>query len=268
MNDSPRIQQSFSWDGFSRSQLAPEVLARGAADIGFAGVELVDPALWPLLRDHGLRVVSITGHPLAPEGLSHAAHFPAIERSIHDALELAVRWNIPYVLCFSGNRGGMDDERAASVTAEHLRRIAPSCAEAGVVLVLELLNSKVASRDYYADHTAWGAGVCQMVASPHVRLLYDVFHMQIMEGDLIRTIQAHSGVIGHYHIAGNPGRGDPDETQEVNYPAVIRAIAETGHAGFIGHEFFPKQDALASLRAAYAMVEAALNSSSGPLDAP
>ncbi|MBL8147325.1 MAG: TIM barrel protein, partial [Anaerolineae bacterium] len=225
MNASPHIQQSFSWDGFSRGQIAPEDLARGAADIGFAGVELIDPVHWPMLRDHGLRVVSITGHPLAPEGLSHTAHFPAIERSIHGALELAARWEIPYVLCFSGNRDGMDDERATGVTAEHLRRLAPLCAEAGVVLVLELLNSKVASRDYFADHASWGARVCELVASPVVRLLYDVFHMQIMEGDLIRTIQAHSGVIGHYHIAGNPGRGDPDETQEVNYPAVVRAIA-------------------------------------------
>ena len=186
-----------------------------------------------------------------------------------------MRAHVPAV----GEQRHRTEERTANDLADHHRerqrndppgapRVAVVVLAEIDVLVLELLNSKVASRDYYADHTAWGAQVCQLVASPHVRLLYDVFHMQIMEGDLIRTIQAHSGVIGHYHIAGNPGRGDPDETQEVNYPAVIRAIAETGHAGFIGHEFFPKQDALASLRAAYAMVEAALKSSSGPLDAP
>jgi hydroxypyruvate isomerase len=257
MNATP-IQQSFSWDGFIRTGIAPEALARGAAEIGFAGVELVEPALWPLLRDHGLRVVSITGHPLAPAGLNQRAHFDDIERSIQAAFEQAAAWSIPYVLCFSGNRGGASPDEAAEITADHLRRLAPAAANAGVTLVLELLNSKVAGRDYQADHTAWAAQVCRMVASPQVKLLYDIFHMQIMEGDLIRTIQENADVIGHYHTAGNPGRADLDTAQEINYAAVVRAIAGTGYTGYIGHEFFPKHDALTSLRAAHALCQAAL----------
>lgn len=258
MSATQRIQQSFSWDGFARTGISPADLVRGAAAIGYAGVELAPPEFWPLIRDHGLRIVSVTGHPLAPAGLNDAAQFPAIERSIHAALEQAREWAIPYVLCFSGNRCGLPPDQAADITADHLRRLAPACADAGVTLVLELLNSKVADRDYEADHTAWGAQVCQLAASPQVRLLYDVFHMQIMEGDLIRTIRAHAGVIGHYHTAGNPGRNDLDDAQEIYYPAVVRAIAETGHTGFIGHEFFPRHDALTSLRGAYTLVSAAL----------
>jgi hydroxypyruvate isomerase len=260
MTPTPRIQQSFSWDGFIRTGITPEALARGAAAIGYAGVELVEPALWPLLRDHGLRVISITGHPLAPAGLNQRGHFPEIERSIHAALEQAAAWSIPYVLCFSGNRGDASPDEAAEITADHLRRLAPAAADAGATLVLELLNSKAAGRDYQADHTTWAAGVCRMVGSPQVKLLYDVFHMQIMEGDLIRTIQANADVIGHYHTAGNPGRADLDDAQEINYGAVVRAIAATGHTGFIGHEFFPKHDALTSLRAAYALCEEAIAS--------
>ncbi len=259
MNAPTRIQQSFSWDGFVRTGIAPEALARGAANIGYGGVELVEPALWPLLRDHGLRVVSIVGHPLAPAGLNQREHFPAIEPSIVTALEQAAEWHIPYVLCFSGNRWGASPDEAADITADHLRKLAPAAADAGVTLVLELLNSKIADRDYQADHSAWGARVCRLVDSPHVRLLYDVFHMQIMEGDLIRTLQANADVIGHYHTAGNPGRADLDDAQEIFYPAVVRAIAESGHSGFIGHEFFPKHDALASLRAAYDLCEVALD---------
>ncbi len=258
MSAARRIQQSFSWDGFARTGIAPESLVRGAAAIGYAGVELVPPEFWPLIRAHGLRIVSMVGHPLAPAGLNDPAHFPAIERSIHAALEQAREWAIPYVLCFSGNRRGLPPDAAAEISADHLRRLASACADAGVTLVLELLNSKAAGRDYEADHTAWGAQVCRMVDSPQVRLLYDVFHMQIMEGDLIQTIRANADVIAHYHTAGNPGRADLDDTQEICYPAVVRAIAETGHSGFIGHEFFPRHDALTSLAGAYALVEDAL----------
>lgn len=261
--NTPRIEQTFSWDGFVRTGIAPEALARGAAAIGYAGVELAPPETWPLIRDHGLRIISLTGHPLAPAGLNDPAQFPAIESSIHRALEQAQAWRIPYVLCFSGNRRGIPPDEAAEITAEHLRRLTPACAEADVTLVLELLNSKSADRDYEADHTAWGARVCDLVNDPRVRLLYDIFHMQIMEGDLIRTIRTYAPVIGHYHTAGNPGRHDLDEAQEIGYPAVVRAIAETGHSGFIGHEFFPKHDALTSLRHAYELVEAAL-AAAGP----
>ena len=202
--------------------------------------------------------MSSTGHPLAPEGVNSREHFPAIEARIRAALEQAVEWQIPYVLCFSGNRYGGGAEETAHIAAENLRTLAPAFEQTGVSLVLELLNSKVVHRDYEADHTAWGVRVCEMVDSPRVRLLYDVFHMQIMEGDLIRTIREFHPFFAHYHTAGNPGRGDLDETQEIYYPAVFQAIAATGHAGYIGHEFFPKHDPLVSLRAAFELTKAAV----------
>ncbi|MCC7209284.1 MAG: TIM barrel protein [Anaerolineae bacterium] len=260
MSRVPTIHQSFSWDGFVRTGIAPEALARGAAEIGYAGVDLAPPEFWPLIRDHGLRIVATNGHPLAPEGVNSREHFPAIEARIRDTLDQAVKWHIPYVLCFSGNRYGLDPDEAAHIAAENLARLAPAFESAGVTLVLELLNSKAAGRDYEADHTAWGVQVCKRLGSPRVRLLYDVFHMQIMEGDLIRTIREAHPHIAHYHTAGNPGRGDLDGEQEIHYPAVFRAIAATGHTGYIGHEFFPKHEPLVSLRAAFDLTQAALSS--------
>ena len=252
------IRQSFSWDGFARTGIAPAALISGAAAIGYAGVEMAPPEFWPAIRDAGMGIVSITGHRLAAAGLNSRDAFPDIDAKLQAALEQAVKWDIPYVICFSGNRTDSSPDEAAEITADHLRRVARPFELASVTLVLELLNSKVTHRDYEADHTAWGARVAKLVGSSRVKLLYDVFHMQIMEGDLIRTIQANASLIGHYHTAGNPGRNDLDAMQEINYPAVVRAIAGTGHTGFIGHEFFPKGEAMAALRAAYDLVDGAL----------
>jgi hydroxypyruvate isomerase len=245
------IKQSLSWDGFIRAGMTPEQLVRTAAEIGYAGIDLVEPEYWALIRDHGLTISAITGHPLAPEGLNHRDHFPAIRTQIEAALQLAEQWHIPNILCFSGNRYGVDPEPAAGIAADHLRLLAPQFEAAGVTLVMELLNSKVAGRDYQADHTAWGVQVCELVNSPRVKLLYDIFHMQIMEGDIINTIRSHHRHIGHYHTAGNPGRHEIDATQELNYPPIIRAIIETGYDGFVGHEFFPTRDPIESLAQAF-----------------
>lgn len=252
------IQQSFSWDGFVRTGIDPDALLRGAAEIGYAGVELVEPELWPRIKAHGLRIVSITGHKLAPIGLNQREAFPTLEAEIRANLTQAAQWSIPYVLCFSGNRYGVDSEIAAAITAEHLRALAPQAEDLGVTLVLELLNSKLAGRDYQADHSSWGIQVCRMVGSPRVKLLYDIFHMQIMEGDIINTIGSGHDYFGHYHTAGNPGRHELDDEQELNYTPIIRAIAASGHEGFIGHEFMPKSDALTALKGAYELVQAAL----------
>ncbi len=165
---------------------------------------------------------------------------------------------IPNLLCFSGNRNGLDDEVGAEITAAGLARIAPAAEEAGVTLVLELLNSKVDHPDYQADHTAWGVQVCRAVGSPRVKLLYDIYHMQIMEGDIIRTIQAVHPFIGLYHTAGNPGRNDLDDEQELNYAAILRAIRATGYTGYISHEFIPKGDPAAALRTTFARYAACL----------
>ncbi len=252
------IRQSFSWNGFAQTGIGPDTLISGAAEIGFGGIEMAPKEHWPALRNAGLTMVSITGHRLAGGGLNDPAAFQEVERSILAALDDAIEWGIPYVICFSGNRDGRTDDAAAPIVTDHLRRLAPVFERAGITLVLELLNSKVNHRDYQADHTAWAARVCEKVGSPRVRLLYDIYHMQIMEGDLIRTIRDNHGAIAHYHTAGNPGRNDLDAEQEINYPAVIRAIAATGHDGYIGHEFSPKGEALAALRAAFDLTERAL----------
>jgi hydroxypyruvate isomerase len=167
---------------------------------------------------------------------------------------LAERWKIPILICFSGNRAGLDDETGAAQTADGLRRVAAAAEHAGVTLALELLNSRVNHPDYQCDRTAWGVKVCELVDSPAVKLLYDVYHMQVMEGDLIRTIQCHHPHIGHYHVAGNPGRHEPDDSQEIGYSAVYRAIRATGYTGFVGMEFTPRGDPVAALRAAFAQI--------------
>lgn len=247
----PPLRQSFSWDGFARTGAEPEALLRAAADIGYWGVDLPPPELWPRIRDHGLALVCITGHPLAPDGLNSQEHFPALSAQVEAALRQAEAWGIQRLLVFSGNRRSASAAEAAEITAEHLRRLSQPAADAGVMLLLELLNSKVQGRDYQADHTAWGVQVCRMVGAPNVRLLYDIYHMQMMEGDIIATIRQHHEWIGHIHTAGVPGRGDLDSEQELYYPAIMRAIAETGYTGVIGHEFFPKGDAVAALKAAF-----------------
>jgi hydroxypyruvate isomerase len=245
------VKQSFVWDPFARTGVEPERLVRGAVEMGYQGVELVPQEYWPLVKDHGLAIISAAGHPLAPEGLNRRENLPLIEKEILQKFELAVKWGIPYLLCFSGNRYGVDDTTAAEITAENLRHLADLAQDTDIVLLMELLNSKVADRDYQADKSAWGIRVCKMVDSPHVKLLYDIYHMQIMEGDLISTIRTGYECFGHYHTAGNPGRSDLDHEQELYYPAIVRAILDTDYKGYIGHEFFPKGDAVEALKAAF-----------------
>jgi hydroxypyruvate isomerase len=167
--------------------------------------------------------------------------------------DLAAQWSVPNLICYSGNRGDDDDATAAAITAAGLARVAPVAEAAGVTLLVELLNSKVDHPGYQADNTAWGVDVCERVGSPHVKLLYDIYHMQIMEGDLIRTLTHAQASIGHYHTAGNPGRRELDGAQEINYPAVFRAIAATGFSGYVGHEFIPSGDPVAAMRETFSM---------------
>src|ERR1700691_325656 len=170
---------------------------------------------------------SIQGHLTLEIGLNKVDEYERIEQEVGAAITNARRLKIPNVICFSGNRGGLDDAKGIEITAAGLRKLAPFAEEAGVTLVLELLNSKVDHPDYQADHTAWGIQVCQAVDSPRVKLLYDIYHMQIMEGDVLRTIQSAKDYISYYHTAGNPGRHDLDQDQELFYPAILRAIKES-----------------------------------------
>jgi hydroxypyruvate isomerase len=245
------IKQSIAWWCFARGAMTPERLVRAAAEIGYAGVEIAPPEYWQLVKDHHLTIASIVGHDSIAAGLNRREYHDRIEQEIRANLKRAEQWGIPNLICFSGNRNGQDDAIGAEITAVGLRRVACVAEDVGVNLVLELLNSKIDHPDYQCDRTAWGIQVCRMVESPRVKLLYDVYHMQIMEGDLIRTIRDNHQFFGHYHMAGNPGRNEIDGTQEINYPPIIRAISSTGYAGYIGQEFVPIGDPILALKDAF-----------------
>lgn len=246
------IRQSFSWWCFRNRGVEDDALLRAAARIGYAAVELMPADLFDPARDHGLAIACHGAHASIASGLNDPAQHDRIADEVERSLDLAVRYAIPSLIVMAGNRrSDVTDAEAAVHTAECLRRLAPLAESAGVDLVMELLNSKVDHPGYQFDHAAWGVGVCEAVGSPRVKILYDIYHAQIMEGDLIRTIRAHHAHFGHYHLAGNPGRGLPDESQEIHYSAVLRAIAETGYTGYFGQEFLPPGDPIAALRTAF-----------------
>jgi hydroxypyruvate isomerase len=244
------IKQSVSAWCFERT-LSPRDLAQTLAEIGYAGVDLVGQEHWALFKEHGLAIAAVNGHHSIEQGLNRRENHDRIEREITANLELAVHWGIPNLIVFSGNRAGVDDAAGAEISAEGLRRVAGAAEDAGVTLVMELLNSKVNHPDYQADRTAWGVQVCNLVSSPCVKLLYDIYHMQVMEGDIIRTIQDHHIYFGHYHTAGNPGRNEIGAAQELYYPAIMRAILATGYDGYVGQEFIATGDPVAALKEAF-----------------
>jgi hydroxypyruvate isomerase len=245
------VKQSFSWWCFD-GRVELEEMLRAAKKIGLSAIELIEPEFWPVVKKHGLEIATHRGHASIESGLNQHSNHDRIERELLENIRLAEQWSVPNLIVFSGNRvAGVSDEIGAQITAEGLARVAPTAESAGVNLVLELLNSKVDHTGYQADHTAWGVKVCEMVASPRIKLLYDVYHMQIMEGDVIRTIQNNYAQIAHYHTAGNPDRNNLDDTQELNYVAIAKAISSTGFAGFIGHEFVPVGDPILALEQAF-----------------
>ena len=250
-----KLKQCFSWWCVSRAVSDPAQFFRQIAAIGFRGVELLPRELWGVARDAGLVVVTHAGHESLTDGLNRRENHARIEDEIGKMLEAAVQYQIPCLICFSGNRNGLGDEEGAANTIAGLQRVAKAAEAKGVTLILELLNSKVDHKDYQCDHTAWGVQVVKAVNSPRVKLLYDIYHMQIMEGDIIRTIRDNIAHIGHFHTAGNPGRRDMDDTQELNYRGIAQAIVDTGYDGYLGHEFEPKGDPLAARRAAYELCD-------------
>jgi hydroxypyruvate isomerase len=250
------IFQSLAWWCYVPERLTAREFVEAAADAGYPALDLVPPDYWTLVRDYGLSISAIAGHQPLEVGLNRVDLHDRLEDEIRESIEHARRLGIANVLCFSGNREGLDDAAGLEATAAGLARVSPSAEEAGVTLLLELLNSKVDHPDYQADHTSWGVQVCQTVSSPRVKLLYDIYHMQIMEGDIIRTIRSHCQMIGEYHTAGNPGRNELDESQEIYYPPILQAIKETGFHGYIAHEFLPKGDPVAVLRKTFQQCEA------------
>lgn len=229
----------------------PVDLLQTARLIGYTGMELVPVEQFALVRDQGLKIVAHQLHAPLTQGISHSKYWDDIKRQADESLKLAVEWEIPMLIAFSGNREGLDDARGAENAIRQLAPLARAAESAGVLLILELLNSKVNHPDYQCDRTAWGVQVVSAVDSPNALLLYDIYHMQVMEGDVIQTIRDNHQWFGHYHTAGVPGRNEIDESQELNYPAICRAIAETGYSGYIGQEFIPLGDWKAGLQQAY-----------------
>jgi hydroxypyruvate isomerase len=251
------VEQSVCYPIFLAKQMSLEELFASVAEIGYAAVELWQPPddledIVALARKHRLAVASICGHQSLPDGLNKRSNHDRIERELRATIDRAAGLGIPGLICFSGNRQPFMTEREAiDAVADGLKRVAEHAEKKGVNLNMELLNSKVNHPGYQCDHTAWGVAVCEKVASPRVKLLYDIYHMQIMEGDLIRTIQENIRWIGHFHTAGNPGRKDFDDTQELNYAGICRAIAAAGYEYYVGHEFVPKGEPIDALRQAF-----------------
>ncbi|MEE2658444.1 MAG: TIM barrel protein [Candidatus Latescibacterota bacterium] len=243
-----KIRQSVCFNPFSRDGLEPESLIRTAAEIGFDSIEMLPEEHWQQVKDAGMEIAIVVGHASLPDGLNKTANHDRIEMELRENIEKAAEWSIPSLICFSGNREGVSNADGSTICAEGLDRVKGYAEEKGVTLCMELLNSKVNHPDYQCDRTAWGVELCERVNSPRVRLLYDIYHMQIMEGDLIRTIRNFIDYIGHFHTAGNPERQDLDDEQEIYYPAVMRAIAATDYAGFVGHELRPKKAPFDTLR--------------------
>jgi hydroxypyruvate isomerase len=236
--------------------------AAAAKEMGLESVELLNPEDFPTLKKYGLACAMVNAPSgKTPQGVTVGPIAKAFNRiEHHDTLVELYEKRIPEVadagfeslICFSGNREKMDDEKGIENCAIGLKRLMALAEKRKVTICMELLNSKVNHKDYMCDRTAWGAELCKRVGSERFKLLYDIYHMQIMEGDVIRTIKDNAAYIGHYHTAGNPGRNEfePQDAQELYYPGIMRGIKATGYKGFVGQEFQPKRDPLASLREA------------------
>jgi hydroxypyruvate isomerase len=217
--------------------------------MGLESIELLEPKDWPTLLKHGLTCAMASGVDGISYGFNRLDHHDDLIKKFEVNLPKAVDAGLKNYICFSGNRGGMSDEQGLENCAIGLKRLMPMAEKNKITICMELLNSKVNHKDYMCDHTKWGVELVKRVGSERFKLLYDIYHMQIMEGDVIRTIRESHQYIAHYHTGGVPGRHEIDETQELYYPAVMKAIIETGFKGHVAQEFQPaRSDVLASLK--------------------
>jgi hydroxypyruvate isomerase len=256
-----RIRQSFCLPCFHKPEHDLASLLREAARIGYVACEIWhrDESLdriAALAREHGLALVSMCGHRDWRNGLNRRENHDRIEAELTASIDVAARLGIGGLICFSGPRDpATPPAESIENTVAGVRRVIGYAERKGVTLNIELLNSKVDHPGYEADRTGWAVDVCRRVNSDRFRILYDVYHMQIMEGDVIRTIRDNVQWIGHIHTAGNPARHDLDDDQELNYRAIARAIGASGYTGYVAHEFFPKADPIDALRRAYELCD-------------
>ncbi len=237
-----RLKQCVTRGVFARDMPFEET-CKIAARLGCKGYDLVDPADWSTLKKYGLLS---TMYPAGAGGtisdaLNRKENHERIEKSMRAAIDLCASNGYPNVITFSGNRRGMSDAEGADNCVAFLNRVKAHAEDKSVTICMELLNSKVNHKDYMCDHAAWGVDVVKRVNSPRVKLLYDIYHMQIMDGDIVRTIRDNIQWIGHFHTGGNPGRHEIDDTQELNYRFVAKSIADLGFTGYVAHEYSPAQ---------------------------
>lgn len=236
-----RINQSAS--RWCYRKLTLDRLCQAGAKMGLKGIDLLGPNDFPTLKKHGLVCTMTSGGGSVNDKKKHPQAIAGITRCIEANAEYGYR----NVIAMSGGRNGIPDDVGIENAVEVLKKVAGLAEKKKVNICIEYLNSKVDHRGYMFDNMAWGVEVCNRVGSPNVKILYDIYHAQIMEGDIIRTIRTHKDLIGHYHTGGNPGRNEIDDTQELCYPAIMRAIVESGFTGYVAHEFVPKRDPLTSL---------------------
>jgi hydroxypyruvate isomerase len=250
-----RLKQSVSRWCYGKMSL--EDLCKAAVRIGLKGIDLIDSKDWPTVKKYGLVPSMTPGAGTIPDGLNRIENHDKLEREFRENIEKAAKAGVPNVITFSGNRRGLPDEEGIANCVTGLNRVKKIAEDKGVMICLELLNSKVDHHDYQCDHTAWGVEVIKRVDSPRVKLLYDIYHMQIMEGDVIRTIRENIQYLAHFHTGGVPGRHEIDNTQELNYGAVAKAIVDLGFQGYLAHEFVPaSSDPIKSLEEAAKLCDA------------
>jgi len=230
--------------------LSLDELCKHVKEIGFSAIDLVGPKDWPTLKKHGVFSSMCNGAEISlTEGWNDKQYHSTLIKKYTEHIELVAKAGYKNLICFSGNRKGMDDETGLKNSAEGLKQIMSVAEKNGVIVQMELLNSKINHKDYMCDKTHWGVELCKKVGSENFKLLYDIYHMQIDEGDVIRTIQDNHQYLGHYHTGGVPGRHEIDDSQELYYPAIIKAIIKTGFKEYLAQEFLPvKEDKIASLR--------------------
>jgi hydroxypyruvate isomerase len=229
-------------------------LCTAGKQFGLQSVELLDPPDFATVKKHGLHCAMVSfpqknGIGTIAKAFNRLEHHDTLVEIYTERIQQCADAGFKQLICFSGNRAGLDDETGLKNCATGLKRILPLAEKHGITLVMELLNSRVNHKDYQCDKSAWGVALCQAIGSERFKLLYDIYHMQIMEGDVIATIKARHQYFAHYHTGGVPGRNEIDDTQELNYPAIMRAIQATGYKGYVGQEFIPKrEDKIASLK--------------------
>jgi hydroxypyruvate isomerase len=228
------------------NKMTLEELCMAASRMGIKSIELLRPEELPVVKKHGLTCAIVSSHSIA-KGMNRPENYNECHEKIRVAIDAAAEFGCPSTISFSGNREGMPDDMGIKNAVEGFKQIVGYAEKKGVNIQIEYLNSKVNHKDYMFDNMNWGVEVCKQVGSERLKILYDIYHAQIMEGDIIRTIRDNHQYIGHYHTGGVPGRNEIDDTQELNYTAIMKAIVETGYTGFVGQEFVPKGDPLTSL---------------------